>query len=464
MTSWLKALFAGFLLVLSGLAAAQELPPPPGKPKPFELAAPATFALDNGLEATLVQFGAVPKVTITVAVEAGNLHEGPDTWLADVVGELMKEGTAARDAQALAVALADMGGALTVNVTPDQTMIAADVLSDFGSGALALLADVVKNPALPEGELNRVKSNLLRTLSVGRSQPRALAQEAFLGLTFGDHPYGVVFPQPQQLSAYTIEQARAFYQENFGAARTHIYVVGRFDEEEMERAIRRAFRDWRPGPPKADDPPEATEGFRVKLVPRPGSQQATVILGQPAISVSHPDYVPFNVMHTLLAGAFSSRITANIREEKGYTYSPSGSITHRKGLAYWTERADVTNEVTGPAIHEIFSEISRLQAEPPPPDEAAKTRNYLAGIFVLQNGSRAGITGQLAFLDLQGVDYGFLNAYVERVLEVTPDQISAMAGSHLPLDDMTLVVVGDLDVVGEQVRALLELEGAEFME
>lgn len=464
MTGWFKWLAACAFLIATAPAAAQELPPPPGEPRPFELAEPATFELDNGLKATLVQFGNVPKVSLTIAVEAGNLHEGDDTWLADVVGELMKEGTEARDAQALAMALADMGGALSVNVTPDQTMVAADVLSDFGADALALLAEVVKNPALPESELGRVKSNLLRALSVGRSQPRALAQEAFLGLTFGDHPYGVVFPAPEQLSGYAIGQARAFYEENFGAARTHVYVVGRFDQEEMERAIRRAFRGWREGPPEAGNPPEAQEGFRVKLVPRPGSQQATVILGQPAISVSHPDYVPFNVMHTLLAGAFSSRITANIREEKGYTYSPSGSITHRKGLAYWTERADVTNEVTGPAIHEIFSEISRLQAEAPPPDEAAKTRNYLAGIFVLQNGSRGGITGQLAFLDLQGIGYGFLNAYVDRVLDVTPAQIREMAAAHLPLDGMTLVVVGDLDVVGEQVRTLPELEGAEFVE
>ena len=201
-------------------------------------------------------------------------------------------------------------------------------------------------------------------------------------------------------------------------------------------------------------------GFRVKLIDRPGSQQATIVLGLPSLTVAAADYVPFQVMHALLAGAFSSRITRNIREDKGYTYSPQATLTHRKGLAYWSENADITNAVTGAALHEIFSEIRRLQDEAPPADEVARTRNYLAGIFALQNGSRAGIIRQLAFLDLQGLNASFLNAYVGKVLAVTAPEVRAMAAKYLPLEDFTLVVVADLAAVGDQVRKLPELKGA----
>lgn len=444
-------------------AGSRELPPPPSAPKPFALAAPRTFALDNGLAVTFVQFGAVPKAAVTVAVDAGNFHEGADTWLADVVGEMLKEGTATRTAMDVAIQAADMGGDLAVSVTPDQTLIATDVLSDFAPDAIRLLADVLQNPRFPESELPRIQQNLLRSLSVGRSDPGALAQEAFLKLLFGGHPYGAVFATPAQIKGYAIADAKRFYAENYGAKRTRIYVVGRFDEDAAEKAIREAFGGFAAGPERLTAPPAMAGGFRVKLIERPGSQQATLILGLPALTVADADYAPFYVMHTLLAGAYSSRITKNIRENKGYTYSPSAAVTHRKGLAYWNENADVTNSVTGPALHEIFAEIARLQGEVPPADEVDKVQNYLAGIFVLQNGSRGGITRQIAFLDLQGLDFTFLNGYVGKVLAVSDAEVSAMAKKHLPLDGFTLVVVGDLAAVGEQVRNLPELEDAEFL-
>ena len=234
------AILASFLLAVSA-PSSRELPPAPAAPKPFTLATPRTFALDNGVSVTFVPFGAIPKVSITVAVEAGNFHEGADTWLADVMGELMKEGTATRTAKEVALAAADMGGEVAISVNPDQTLIGTDVLSEYAPDAIALLADVLQNPRFPDSELPRIKQNLLRSLSVGKADPTALAQEGFLKLLFGDHPYGAVFATPEQIRGYTVENAKRFYESNFGARRTRIYVVGRFDQADAEKAIRQAF-------------------------------------------------------------------------------------------------------------------------------------------------------------------------------------------------------------------------------
>lgn len=451
--------------LLANAALARELPPLPGEPKPFELSTPTTIQLDNGLEVTFVDFGIVPKVTISVVVEAGNKNEGSNTWLSDMMAELMKEGTASRSALDIVVEAADMGGSLNIGVGLDQTSLSMDVLSNYGDEAIQLLADVVRNPAFPEGELDRIKQNFLRNLSVSLTQSRTVASEAFLGLLYGaDHPYGNILPEAAQVEGYTLEEIRVFFEENFGAARTRIYVVGRFDKAEMEAAIRAAFGDWKAGPARLDFPPTMTSALRVKLIDRPGSEQSTIYLGLPVINVDHEDYVAFRVMHTMLGGSFSSRITKNIREEKGYTYSPRASITRRKGVAHWTQVADVTTDVTGPALHEIFYEIRNLQENPPGAAEVNKVQNYLAGIFVLQNGSRGGIIGQLAALDLQGLDATYLNSFVANVLAVEDSQMSELATSQLPLGQMTLVVVGDLSLVEQQIRDLPELEGAEYLE
>ncbi|MEE8294830.1 MAG: pitrilysin family protein [Sphingomonadales bacterium] len=451
--------------LFTNVAIAQELPPLPGEPKPFELSTPTTIHLDNGLQVTFVEFGIVPKVTISIVVEVGNKNEGADTWLSDLMAELMKEGTTSRSAFDLVVEAADMGGGLNVGVGQDQTSASMDVLSDYGDEAILLMADVLRNPAFPEAELDRIKQNFLRNLSVSRTQSRSMASEAFLELLYGaDHPYGNILPDDGQIEGYTMGQIRAFYAANFGAARTRIYVVGQFDQAAVEAAIRQAFGDWEAGPAPLDLVPSPQSSLRVKLIDRPGSEQSTIYLGLPVINIDDPDYIAFRVMHTMLGGAFSSRITKNIREDKGYTYSPRASIARRKGTSYWTQVADVTTSVTGPALHEIFYEIRNLQENIPPASEVNKVQNYLAGIFVLQNGSRGGIIGQLAALNLQGLDASYLNSFVSRVLAVEDAQMSEIAASQLPLDQMTLVVVGDLSLIEEQIRALPELEGAEFVE
>ena len=144
-----KTLVLILIGLIAGPALARELPPPPGQPKPFELAEPVTFQLDNGLAVTLVYFGIVPKVTISVVVETGNKNEGADTWLSDLTGELMKEGTASRSALDIVNAAADMGCGVNIGVGLDQTSVSVDVLSEFGGAAIRLMADILQNTAFP---------------------------------------------------------------------------------------------------------------------------------------------------------------------------------------------------------------------------------------------------------------------------------------------------------------------------
>jgi zinc protease len=177
-----------------------------------------------------------------------------------------------------------------------------------------------------------------------------------------------------------------------------------------------------------------------------------VILGVPTVDPSNADFIPLSVMDALLGGAFASRITRNIREDKGYTYSPNSDLSVRYRDAYWSENADVTTTVTGPSIKEILAEIDRLQAEPPAAEELTGIQNYLAGTYVLQNSSRAGITNQLDYMDLHGLPPTYASTYVQQVYAVTPQQVSEMAKKHLQDDRALIVIVGDRKVIEEQVK------------
>ena len=186
------------------------------------------------------------------------------------------------------------------------------------------------------------------------------------------------------------------------------------------------------------------------LVDRPGSAQSTLYIGLPAIDPSNPDYIPLQVMDALLGGSFGSRITANIREQKGYTYSPRSQVSVRYRDGYWVEVADVTTAVTGPSIKEILYEIDRLQNAPPSAAELDGIKNYLAGVFVIRNSSRDGVINQLQFVDLHQLGDNYLNTYVQKVHAVTPEQVQEMTKKYVVKEKLTIVVVGDKQKIADQ--------------
>ena len=450
-----RILIALFLVAaLSFPAAAQkQAPPEGGPPKPFKVPVPLVYSLPNGMTVTMVHYGAVPKVTIQAAMRVGNVNEPADeVWLADFTADLMKEGTTSRTSDQIAREAASMGArGLGLSVGPDQAFSSLDVLSDFGARAVALMADVLQHPKFPESEVARLKSNLLRNLTVQKSQPQLLAQARFAEVTYPNHPYGRFFPTPEMIEKFTAEKAKAFYEAQFGAARTHLYVAGQFDDATMKKAIAEAFGAWKKGPAAATNVPTAVPKRTLELVEKPGAVQSTVIVGIPVADPSNADYVPLRVMDAILGGSFGSRITSNIREQKGYTYSPGSTIGTHYRTATWSEFADVTTAVTGPSLKEIFYEIDRLQKEPPSMDELKGIQAYMSGIFVLQNSSRQGIIGQLTFADMHGLGPQYVETYVQKVNAVTPQQVSELAKKYLDAGKMTIVVVGDKEKIADQI-------------
>ncbi len=448
------------LLCCSQTTLAQQAPPPPGPPRTFELPTPTTITLPNGLQATFVDFGVVPKVSIAISVRAGALNEGDRIWLSSLTGDLMKEGTAQRTAEQLSDATAQLGSEISIGTGDDESSLSMDVLSEDGATAVALLAEVLTQPRLPASELPRLRQDYLRNLSVQMTRPQSIASAAFGELLYPAHPYGASWPTPEQLQAYTIEDIKGFYEANFGARRTHVYVAGKFDRATIEQAIRDQLGSWREGPAPLQLPPKDPGAPSVRLIDRPGAPQSTLRIGQRVIDPAQPDFMALSVANTLLGGSLTSRITMNLREAKGWAYSPNSSLATHYRQAVWSENADVKAASTGPALNEIFSEIATLRSEAPTEPELTAVKNYRNGVFVLSSATRGGLIGQLSFMNLQGLPDDWLSTFVQRLYAVTPAQVTAAARQHLDPKLMSLVVVGDLATVRPQLEAVTSLRTA----
>jgi predicted Zn-dependent peptidase len=449
----LSLLVAASTLSIAAPAFAQKQTPPEGGPaKAFTVPANETYTLPNGLKVTLVPYGIIPKATISLAVNAGEINEGSArVGVAGLTADLMKEGTEKLTSQQVAEEAARMGSTLEIGAGSDQTKLSLDVLQEFTPDAIRLLADVAEHPRLPQSEIERLKNDTLRQIALSNSQPQTKALVRFRKILYGDHPYATVLPTEEEVKKLALQDVKDFYHGNFGAQRSHIYVAGKFDGAAVKKAIEESFGGWEKGPARMENVPVMKAQHVLDLTDRPGAPQSTLIVGLPVPPATSPDTVPLIVTNSLLGGSFNSRITANIREQKGYTYSPRSELSRRYHDGYWAESADVTTQFTGPSLKEIFGEIARMQKEPVSNSELKGIQNYLSGIFVIQNSSRGALIGQLQYVDFQGLGENYLKTYVANVNAVTPAEVQKMVQNYIKPEEMTIVVVGDKAKIADQL-------------
>lgn len=452
--SYFLFLLAILLLPMGSSAQEKELPPEGGTPKDFKIPAQNKFQLDNGLKTIMVDYGLVPKVTIQLYIGAGSILESADkVGLTNLLANLLEEGTETQSAKDLSIAFAKMGGQLSVAPGTHVTTVSATVLSEFAPDVVTLFSQVVQQSKLPASELERLKNNLKRQVSVGKSQAGTVATQLFDKAIFGDHPYGRELPSDEMIDGITIEDVKAFYEAEYGAKRSVLYVVGKFDQSKVEAAVKAGFASWQTGKELAYPAVTPNMEMDIALSDRPNAPQSTIRLGIPVPDPSHPDFVALEVMDDLLGGSFSSRITSNIREDKGYTYSPSSTLANRYRSSVWYQAADVTTESTKDALLEIAREVNLLGSEAPTEEELNGIKNYMAGIFVLQNSSRGGIINQLFNIEFHGLEENYLDKRVQSIYAVTPEKIQEVTQRYLDPEKMFLIVVGDEKTVGPQIEA-----------
>ena len=432
------------------MTADTVFPPRPtlGALRPATLAPRRRETLRSGMRTALVQSGTVPLVALRLVVEVGSAHLQPgQVWLDRLLHDLLREGSATHDRAAFADALAAMGGSLDVDGDEHTTVLRTQVLAEHAAEAAGLLIGLARTPRLPAEEVPRLIADQQRWAEIATQEPQWRAHATFRAALYGRHPYASVLPLTEALAGFTAQDARTFWESHAGAGRSTLFGAGKFDAEAVLEAAARASEGW--GTPEVlpVPPAQASKTRVVRFVSRPGSEQTTLRVGVPVPPPEHGDYIALEVANALLGGSFNSRITQNIREQKGYTYSPTSQISTRPRDAYWVESADVTTPVTAPALDEILGEIDRLRSSGPPIEEVRGIANYVAGVFAIRGATLGGLLDHLEFLALHGLDDGYTAAYESRVRSVTPAEVWRIARDYLRPERLTIVAVGDPEAV-----------------
>jgi zinc protease len=445
------AVLFGAVLSTTLVGQQKQAPPEGAPPKPFRAPVRDTSTLSNGFRITSARYGLIPKINVELIIRGGYVSEPQaKQGVSLLLGELMKEGTETRSAEQVAQEAASIGGVIDVRVGPDQIAVHGEALSDGAAKLVDLLADVALHPKLPESELARLKKDQLRNIAISKSTPRIMAAQEFLKIVYGDTGYGHAVPDEKTLEAVTIADIKAYYSQYFVPTNAILYLTGVFDPS-LRKTIQQSFDNWAKAPAPSVPDVKARTVHTLQVVDRPGASQSTLYLGVPVIMPNNRDYIPLEVADSILGGSFMSRIVTNIREQKGYTYSPYSQIEMNADNGVWAQHADVTTKYTGASLTEIFGEIDKLRKQPPPEEELRGIQNGMAGIFVLRNSSRQGIINILKFVDLHRLPSNYVDNYIPTVFAVKPPEVQGMMEKYIDPKKMTIVVVGDKTQIDSQL-------------
>ncbi len=451
--------------LLAPAAFAAEPPPLPkdfpgyGADRPLPVPAISKSTLPNGLTVWLVKRPGFPKVSAVLAVRGGSAVDPAGMeGISDLLAATLKEGTAKKTSRQIAEELQGLGGDLGVSAGADAITLRASALATGTPRLLDLLAAVALAPAFPPAEVALAKENALQELEAAEATPDFLASKAFAKAVYGSHPYHVVTATRETIGKTTPALLGAEHARRFRPDQALLVVAGDLDESVVNASIVRAFGAWKnagaPLPPVPASPP--ARGREFLLVDRPGSVQSTVVSGRPGPGVSDPDWYDVLVANTVYADAFGSRLVKNIREEKGYTYSPSGDFTTRRAGSLLQMQADVRNDVTAATLLEVFYELDRMAATKPTADELAGAKRYQGGLYLIRNQLQGSVAGTLARNWVNGLPPEALADFVPKVNAVTAEGVQAAGRKHFLSSTQTVVVVGD----AKEVRPQLELYGA----
>jgi zinc protease len=425
-------------------------PPAAGAPRPFRLPPVQSFTLASGIQVYLVEQHTLPLVSMDLHFDGGAAIDPPGKeGLASVCMAMLTEGTEQLDKLAYAERLADTASSIGGYAGDDSVGLTLSSLARHLDATFALLADTLCAPGFRRPDFDRMIRRRIEGIRQARRSPASVASRIAGAVLYGPaHPFGAVVTEAS-LAALTLDDCREFARTRLRPGGAQLFVVG----DLTEVAVRTCFDSPRlagwtdavPAPPALPAP--RTLPGRIFFVDIPGAVQSAVSYLQFGPPRTADDYFATAMMGAVFGGGFASRINMNLREAKGYSYSARGSFGYTRSYGMFTVSAQVAAGATDHALREIHREVVGLWHGEPAyavaPDELAREQNGailgLPGRFATAQAA----LGQYRALVYFGLPLDYYDSYVDRMSQVSIDDVMAAAARRLDPDRAVYVVVGN---------------------
>jgi zinc protease len=459
------ALAAALIISVANIAALAQQTldrtkvPAPGRTPVLTVPTWTRTQLSNGATLIVSERHSLPLVnfSITFVGGANQFEPAGKRGVAGLTAAMLSEGTKTRNGDQLSDALQMLGTGVGAGVAAEEGSIGFMSTAKNFEPTLEILADEMLNSVFPQEALDRLRARTLVNLTQAKDQPTVVGAQVFAKILYGGaHPYGQRATEAS-VKAITRDDVIAFSKAYYQPGRAIITVVGDVTPARVKAATEKALAAWsKAGDKPSFDYPKLPElqPAKIYLVDKPGAAQSVFNIGLPGPPRNTPDYFALQVLNTILGGQFQSRLNANIREQKGYSYGVNSGFNYGKGPGAFRAGGSIFSGKTDAALVEFMNELKGIVGDKPITDEELKTaKESLIQGLPQRFASVNAISTAITTLGVQGLPDDYYQTYAKNVSAVTKEDLLRVAKQYIDLTHLAIVIVGDRSQVEASLKA-----------
>ncbi len=405
--------------------------------KPFE-----KFTLDNGVEVYAVDAGAEAVLQVEWIFAAGNTFE-ENNLVASTTNYLLKNGTATKTAFEVNDYFEYYGAFLNRSAQHEKAGLSLHCLTRYAGDLMPVVAELIKTSVFPEPELQLYQQNNKQRLEVNLKKSEFVAGRLIDEYLFGiDHPYGK-YSSAADYDALTRQQLVSFYQQYYQDSHFTIFIAGKLPAG-IGELLNKHFGQFpvQSNSNKVTHPIKPSPERKYRITNDSEGVQGSIRLGRSFPNRHHPDYIRASVLNNIFGGFFGSRLMANIREDKGYTYGIHSYIQSHLQESAWMVSTEAGREVCEATISEVYKEMTLLRSKPVSEDELLLVKNYILGSVLGDLDGPFHIMGKWKNILLNNLPLNHFEYSIDEIKAVTATDLQELANRYLvPGDFYELVVI-----------------------
>ena len=457
-------LFIPLLLLLAGCGSSEQTMQPPHEgiefpePKAFTVPDVERFSY-NGIEFFLLQDDELPLVNVRVLVNGGSWMDPEDkVGLASLTGTVMRSGGSHQyPMEELNELLENRAASMETGFDLTTGSAGMNVLREDFDELLPVFADLLNDPLLPEERLDLAKTQQRTAISRRNEEASNVASREFRKLIYGPESVYARTTEYATLANITRDDLAAFHREVYQGSNMLVGVIGDFDSDEIRGKLEAAFDVFEAGEPVEMELPEVDYEFEEGLyfAHKGDMNQSQIRMGHIGGYRDNPDYAALQVMNQILSGGFSGRLMQEVRTDQGLAYGVYGNYSSnvRYPGVFFTGLSTAA-ETTREALESTMHEIRRLQDERVTRQELEETKERIFNRIVFRYDSFSRILSEQMSNYNLGLPEDAFDQYIEEVQAVTVDDIYRVANEYMQPDNMKLLIVGNRDLIGDQLDEL----------
>jgi predicted Zn-dependent peptidase len=400
------------------------------------------FRLDNGIPAYMIEAGTEDIMRIEFTFRAGQVKENLPL-LASTTNIMLSEGSQNCSSEELSSLLDYYGTYYNLSVEKDRAGLTLFFLNKHIDKVLELCRELLFRPVFPKAELNSLLKKRLRWYLINREKVQNLATDKFFESVFGrEHPYGRQVVE-QDFERINQENVIDFYSKYYTTDNMAIILSGKLHNNTTS-LLNEYFGNIIPKNTNSIATDNYLKGEKIKKVHinKSGTVQTAIRIGSLTINKRHKDYPGLKILDSILGGYFSSRLMKNIREEKGYTYGISSSLSSLDLKGYKVISTEVSRNNCRQTIDQIYKEIRNLQSLPVNKEELNIVRNYMSGEMLRMFDGPFALAESFKSAWEFGLDNTYYYRLAEKIKTIEPDEIIELARTYYNIDDLYEITAG----------------------